>query len=318
MAKSRSKPAGTNGSVWGMSGGGARQAASACARVTTVFGASARSRCRTKSKVISANGAFRPRARTCAGSAEQCTSGIRPSAVPAKLVQQPLRRALWRAGVACGQDGAEPVTALGIRLDAPPQVVLRLRRIEEGVAAERIRVPDIHDCAGDGFADGVAHLAAHEQSLALFAAVVEPRFALRKRRSRDIKRPFNGARRAALDAGLSLGPVHPHVEEGFKAEARHQQPGLVRLAERCQVAHRRPELVGLNVKLLDRPKQVRHDAMYDALQPSIATVVIQTAHLAEQVLYGLCVQQRVTHGRSLHVRSQPRSPPATGKVTPVM
>ena len=242
----------------------------------------------------------------------------RPAAVSAKLVEQPLRRALWRAGVACGQDGAEPVAALGVRLDAPPQIVFRLRRIEEGVAAKRVGVPDIHDCAGDGFAAGVAHLAVHEQRLAPFAAIVEPRFALRKRRCRDIKRPFNGARRAALDAGPSLGFVHPHVEEGFKAEARHQEAGLVRLSERCQVAHRRPELVRLDVKLLDRPKQVRHDAMYDALQPSIAIVVIQTAYLAEQVQYRLCVQQRVAHYRFLRIRCQPRSPPATGKVTPVM
>src|ERR1700719_2421811 len=58
--------------------------------------------------------------------------------------------------------------------------------------------------------------------------------------------------------------------------------------------------------------------MYDALQPSIAIVVVQTAYLAEQVLHRLRVQQRIAHDHSLHVRSQPRSPPATGKVTPVM
>src|SRR5689334_9004304 len=38
--------------------------------------------------------------------------------------------------------------------------------------------------------------------------------------------------------------------------------------------------------------------MYDALQPTIAIVVVQTAYLAEQALYRLRVQQRVAHDLS--------------------
>src|SRR5271163_3977851 len=102
----------------------------------------------------------------------------RAPAVPAKLVQELLCRSFGRAGVARRQDRAEAIPTLGIGLDAAAQIVLRLGRVEERVAAERVGVPDVDNGAGHRLAVYVAHLALHEQHLALFAAVVEPCFSL--------------------------------------------------------------------------------------------------------------------------------------------
>jgi hypothetical protein len=70
--------------------------------------------------------------------------------VPAELVEQFLRRTVRRAGVARGQDGAETVAALGIGLDATAEIVFRLRWVEEGIAAERVGVPDVDDPPATG------------------------------------------------------------------------------------------------------------------------------------------------------------------------
>src|SRR5271166_6213060 len=151
-----------------------------------------------------------------------------------------------------GQDGAETVAALGIGLDAAAQIVFRLRRVEERIAAERVGVPDVDDGASYRLAVCVAHLAVHEQHLARLAAVVEPCFSLGERCPRDIERTLYGARRAALDAGFALRLVRAKVEERFDAEAGHQQADLARLAQLGQVTHCGPELVRLNVELFDR------------------------------------------------------------------
>ena len=52
-----------------------------------------------------------------------------------------------------------------------------------------------------------------------------------ERRAGDVERALDGARRAALDAGVALGLVHAQVEEGLDAEAGDQQADLVGLAE---------------------------------------------------------------------------------------
>ena len=72
----------------------------------------------------------------------------RPVAVPAEPVEQLLGLALRRAAIARGQDRAEAVAALGVGLDAAAQVVLGLRRIEEGIAALGVGMPDVDDGAG--------------------------------------------------------------------------------------------------------------------------------------------------------------------------
>ena len=136
-------------------------------------------------------------------------------------------------------------------------------------------MPDIDDGAGDRLAVHVADLAVHEQHFALLAAVVEPRLALEERRARDIERTFDGARRAALDAGLALRLVHAEVEEGFKAEARHQQADFVRLSELGEVTHGGPEFVRLDIEVFDRAEQVGDDAMHDALHPRVTLVVAE-------------------------------------------
>jgi hypothetical protein len=203
--------------------------------------------------------------------------------VPAELVEQCLRRPVRRAGITRGQHRAEPIAALGIGLDTAAEIVFWLGRVEEGIAAERVGVPDVDDRASHRLAAYVAHLAVYEQHFALLAAVVEPCFPLRERCARDVERTLDGARGAALDARLALRRVRAKVEKGFEAEAGHQQADLVPLAELGQVTHRRPELVRLDVELLDRLEQVRHDAVDDALQPSIALVVTETADLSQEV-----------------------------------
>src|SRR6202048_46475 len=187
--------------------------------------------------------------------------------------------------------------SLGIGLDTAAQVVFRLGWVEEGIAAERVGVPDVDDGASHRPAVYVAYLAVHEQHLALFAAVVEPCFSLRERRSRDVERTLDGARRAALDAGLALRLIGAKVEEGLEAEAGHQQADLVRLPELGQVTHRGPELVRLDIELLDRLEQIRHDAVDDALHALVALVVPKTAYLAQQVLHVSGFEQQIAHCR---------------------
>jgi hypothetical protein len=57
--------------------------------------------------------------------------------VPAQLVEQLLRRTLRRAGVACGQDGAEAIPALGIGLDTAAEIELKLTRFGGALQAFR-------------------------------------------------------------------------------------------------------------------------------------------------------------------------------------
>ena len=181
-------------------------------------------------------------------------------------------------------------------------------------------MPDIDDRTGDRLAVHVADLPVHEQDFALLAAVIEPRLALRQRGAGHIERAFDRARRAAFDTGFALRLVHAQIEERFDAEARHQQPGFVRLTERGDIAHGRPELVGLDVEILDGAEQVGHHPMHDVLQARVARIVGQAADFGQQILHFLGVQQGFAHFMSsvIYVCVMPRSPPATGRVTPVM
>jgi hypothetical protein len=81
-------------------------------------------------------------------------------------------------------------------------------------------VPDLDQRAGDWVALGVGHLPVHEQDFALVRIVVQPGLALADRRSGDVERPFDGARRAArLDADLALLLVKPDIEIMIDAKA---------------------------------------------------------------------------------------------------
>ena len=137
----------------------------------------------------------------------------RALAVAAELVEQLLGRTIGRAAVTGRHDAAEAVASLGVGHDRAPQVEGALGLVEVGVVAERIGVPDFDQCSGDRLALRVGHLAVHEQDLALVGVVVQPGLALADRRSGDVERPFDGARRAArLDADLALLLVEPDIE----------------------------------------------------------------------------------------------------------
>src|SRR3954468_17788047 len=115
-------------------------------------------------------------------------------AVPPESGEQLLRHPVRRTAIARGQDAAEAVAPVGIGLDAPAQVVGALRRIEEGVAALGIGMPDIDDGPRHWLALGVPDLTVDEQHLALFRVLVQPRLALFERRVGDVERALNGAR----------------------------------------------------------------------------------------------------------------------------
>ena len=210
-------------------------------------------------------------------------------------VEQRLGLAVRRAGVARGQDRAEAVAALGVGLDPAAQVVLRLAGVEERVAALGVGVPDVDDRAGDRLAVHVADLALHDQDLAGLAAVVEPGLGLRERRAGDVERALDGAGRAALDAGLALGLVHAQVEEGLDAEAGDQQAGLVGLAEPGDVGDAGPELVGLDVEVLDGAEHVLRHAADDRLDAGVARGRADAGDAVEQRLHVGVVDEGFGH-----------------------
>ena len=195
-------------------------------------------------------------------------------------------------------------------------------------------MPHVDDGAGDGRAGGVADLALHEQHLALLRILVQPRLALLQRRVCDVERPFDGARRAALEAGAALLLVHDDVEEGLDAEPGDQQPDLVGLAEPGEVAARGPELGRRDVELLDDAAHVGRDPVDDALQSRVPAGLVEPGRAVQQLLDLGGVGQGLGHSfppfrpragvswfcrmRSGRRSAQPRSPPATGRVTPVM
>jgi hypothetical protein len=63
-------------------------------------------------------------------------------------------------------------------------------------------VPHVDHGAGDRLAVHVAHMAFHEQHLALLGAVIQPCLALRQRRVGDPQRAFDGTRPALRAAGI--------------------------------------------------------------------------------------------------------------------
>ena len=83
---------------------------------------------------------------------------------------------------------------------------------------------------------------------------------------------------------------YAQVNEGLEAEPRHQQPDLARLAERGQVAHRGPELVRLDVEVLDGAEQVGDDAVHDALHARVALVGVEAGGHGQQGLHLGCAQ----------------------------
>jgi hypothetical protein len=146
-------------------------------------------------------------------------------------------------------------------------------------------VPHVDNGAGDGRAGSVPDLAVHEQHLALLRVLVQPRLALLKRRVRDVERPFDGARRAALQPGAALLLVHHNVEEGLDAEARDQQPDLVGLAEPGEVAARGPELARGDVEVLDDAAHLGGDPVDDALQPLVPAGLVEPGGAVQQLLH---------------------------------
>jgi hypothetical protein len=140
------------------------------------------------------------------------------------------------------------------------------------------------------------------------------------RRAGDVERALDGARRPALDPGRPLLGVDAQVDEVLDAQPRHEQPELVGLAGLGQVAHRGPELARGDVEVLDDPAGILDDAAHDLLDAGVAGLGREARDLVEQGLR-LGGISDLGHQRFLSSawlkRGQPRSPPATGSVTPV-
>ena len=113
----------------------------------------------------------------------------------------------------------------------------------------------------------------------------------------------------------------------------HQQPHLVRLPKAREVADGGPEFAGRHIELLHRAAEIGRDAAHDALQSVITAGLIEAGDAIQKLLHGRAVGQVDGHRvppsgarpacvvlpETVRRRAgQPRSPPATGNVTPVM
>ncbi len=195
----------------------------------------------------------------------------RAVAVAAKLVQQTLRGAVRRAGIAHRHDAAEPVAAVGICHDGAAQVEGRLALVEERVVAHQVGVPHLHLGAGQRQAARVVHGALHEEHLApvCFGAVVQAGEAFGFRGAGHVQRAFDGARRGAGQAGAGIGLVGADVDEALQPDARGQQAQLVRGAGFGQVFEPFPDFARLQVQVFDGLEQVAHQAHHHLLHPSV-------------------------------------------------
>ena len=203
----------------------------------------------------------------------------RAVAVPADGGQQLAGGAVGRHAVAGGQDAAELILALAIRLDLAAQVPGRLRAVEEGIAALGVGVPDVDDGVRHRVAGGVADLATHEQDVARLRVLVEAGAALLERRVGDPEWALDGARRAALEAGQALFFVEAEVEEVLETEAGGEQAALVGLADLADVTDGGPELGRGDVEFFDGLEQVAHDALDDGFQARVAGRLVEAGEL---------------------------------------
>ncbi len=155
-------------------------------------------------------------------------------------------------------------------------MIVLLVGIEVRIAAQFIGVPDVQERAGDGIAVRVAHLAFHDQDLAARRILVQPRLSLGQRRARDVERPLDRARRARGPVGGLVGLFLADVDQAVEPQARGDQANLAAGAQAGKPIHAGPELVGLDVEVVDRAEQVRHDALRDLPDPFVARVYLGT------------------------------------------
>ncbi|MNT38196.1 hypothetical protein D3C72_1743800 [compost metagenome] len=124
-------------------------------------------------------------------------------------------------------------------------------------------MPDFHPGLGQRLAVAVEHLPFHHQYLAVIGAIVQAGLALGDRGAGHVKRSFDGARRAARDAGARFGLVHAQVEEVIKAKPGRDQAEFAGAACLGQVVEPGPELFGLDVEVVDHVEQVAHHPVHD-------------------------------------------------------
>ena len=103
----------------------------------------------------------------------------RAFAVAAQGLEHHVGGGAFGHAVAGRNDAARGVTTFAVRIDRAAQVVLGLRGVEEGVAAQGVGVPDLDLGAGDRGAVDVTHLAGQPHGLALGRFIVQAREAFR-------------------------------------------------------------------------------------------------------------------------------------------
>src|SRR5439155_5974115 len=123
----------------------------------------------------------------------------------------------------------------------------------------------------------------HHQFAALRVALVEPHFEFGERRTGNVERPFDGARRAGGAAGAAVRFVGADVEQAIEAEARSDEPVLPGLAEAREPVDTGPEFVRADVEIVDGAEQVADDSRDDLLKTRIAARPVRFGHAFEQL-----------------------------------